>query len=221
MKNTCTLISRLSLRIAYQASNTPTVWPKRRASRKNGLSLTLGEPETRDDVHEVQEAGVARTIRDHAEELHADLIVLCAHGQGGLRDALFGSIAQQVIRQGTVPVLFIRPAGVKDPAMNPVRRILIPLDGSKAHEAAIPVAASLAAQCSAQIWLLTVAPTAETLPVKAAIISRLLPLATIASLESLSQQAEEYLHRIARDLLARGALVSGAVLRGDAAAKLM
>ena len=77
------------------------------------------------DVHEVQEAGVAQTIRDHAEELQADLIVLCAHGNGGLRDMIFGSIAQQVIRQGTVPVLFIRPGyGEQAADANPIHQIL-------------------------------------------------------------------------------------------------
>ena len=173
------------------------------------------------DVHEVQEAGVAQTIRDHTEELHADLIVLCEHGQGGLRGALSGSIAEQVIRQGTAPVLFIRPAGVKDPVVNPIRRILLPLDGLKAHEVAAPVAVALATQCAAQLCVLTVVPTAETLPVKEAITARLRPLSTMAALNSSAHQAEKYVQKITRDLLAQGLLVSGVVLRGDAAAKLM
>jgi nucleotide-binding universal stress UspA family protein len=173
------------------------------------------------DVHEVQEAGVAQTIRDHAEELHADLIVLCAHGNGGLRDMFFGSIAQQVIRQGTIPVLFIRPETVKDPGINPILQILLPLDGSKAHEVAIPVAVFLATKCEAKIRLLTVVPTVETLPVKEAITGRVSPRATSLSLDISAQQAEEYLHKISQELSAQGLSVSVDVLRGNVESKLI
>ena len=121
---------------------------------------------------------MAQTIRDHAEELHADLIVMCAHGNGGLRDMLFGSIAQQVIRQGSIPVLFIRPNQAKEaadelnpPDTYPIRRV-------ETTELAIPVAVYLAEKCAATIRLLTVVPTAETLPVKEAITGRVSPRAT-------------------------------------------
>jgi nucleotide-binding universal stress UspA family protein len=173
------------------------------------------------DVHEVQEAGVAQSIRDHAEELHTDLIALCAHGNGGLRDVLFGSIAEQVIRQGTVPVLFIRPVTVKDSGANPIRQILLPLDGSKAHEVAIPVALSLAAKCGAKIRLLTVISTNETLSVKGAITGRVSPRAVTLSLDISAQQAEEYLHRISQELSTQGVPVSKSVVRGDVPAKLI
>ncbi|MDR3573445.1 MAG: universal stress protein [Anaerolineaceae bacterium] len=173
------------------------------------------------DVHEVQEMGVAQTIRDHAEELHSDMIILCAHGNGGLRDMLFGSIAQQVIRQGTIPVLFIRPDMVKDTGMNPIQQILLPLDGSKAHEVAMPVAVYLAAKCEAKIRLLTVVPTAETLPVKGAITGRVSPRMTALTLDISAQQAEEYLHKISHDLLTQGMPVSSVVLRGNAESRLI
>jgi nucleotide-binding universal stress UspA family protein len=172
------------------------------------------------DVHEVQEVGVAQTIRDHAEELQADMIVLCAHGNGGLRDMIFGSIAQQVIRQGTVPVFFIRPDTV-EAAFQPIRQILLPLDGSKAHEIATPLAVFLAEKCEAKIRLLTVVPTPETLPVKSAITGRVSPRATTLALDNAAQQAEQYLHKLTEELAAQGVQVSGAVLRGSVEARLI
>jgi nucleotide-binding universal stress UspA family protein len=137
-----------------------------------------------------------------------------------LRDALFGSIALQVIREVTVPVVFVRPDHAKDQRTPPVRRVLLPLDGSEAHEVAIPVAASVAAKCGAEIRLLTVVPTTQTLPVKEAIASRVSPRATALTLDISAQQAEEYLRRKSADLSAQGLAVSGEVARGDALSKL-
>src|SRR5579864_3493459 len=45
-------------------------------------------------THEAPEGDVAGSIVAHAEEERADLIVLCTHGGGGVRDLLVGSIAQ-------------------------------------------------------------------------------------------------------------------------------
>ena len=173
------------------------------------------------DVHDVQEDGVAQTIRDHVEELQADLIVLCAHGHGGLRDILFGSIAQQVVRQVTVPVLFVRPGMVTDSAVRPVHQVLLPLDGSKSHEAVLPVAAYVAAQCQAKIRLLTVIPTPDTLSGKEALTSRYYPNTKMLSLDISAQQAENYLSGVARDLSSQGVAVSDVVLRGDAASQIL
>ena len=133
----------------------------------------------------------------------------------------FGSIAQQVIRQGTIPVLFVRPRYGKDSGMNPIRQILLPLDGSKAHEVAIPVAVYLAAKCEAKIQLLTVVPTAETLPVREAITGRVSPRATELTLDISAQQAEEYLDKISQELSTQGMPVSGTVLRGNVHSKLI
>jgi nucleotide-binding universal stress UspA family protein len=183
--------------------------------------LTSAEIACVQHVHESQEAGVAQTIREHAEELSADLIVLCAHGNGGLRDQLYGSIAQQVIRDGTVPVLFIRPNHTSGQKTHPIRRILLPLDGSKSHEVAIPVAISMAEKFGAKITLMTVVPTTETLPIRDALAGRVSPRATNLTLDSLAQQAEGYLHRLSQDLLKQGVSVSKIVSRGDIPSKII
>jgi nucleotide-binding universal stress UspA family protein len=167
------------------------------------------------DVHEVQEEGVAQTISDHVRELQTDMIVLCTHGRGGLRDVLFGSIAQQVIRQVTVPVLFMLSGSVKDSGRKPITQILLPLDGSKAHEAAIPIGTYVARQCQARIRLLTVVPTPETLPGKEALAGRFYPNAKTLSLDLSAQQAEHYLSAISTELANQGITVSKIVLRGD------
>lgn len=95
---------------------------------------------------------VVRTIAAHAAALGTDLIVICTHGHGGLRDLLFGSVAQQVLSGGTIPVLLIQPAAGKQ-APFACRRILVPLDGTGPSEAALPVASALAAACGAEVLL--------------------------------------------------------------------
>lgn len=48
-----------------------------------------------------------------ASELKIDLIVISAHGRGGLRRVLLGSTAEHVLRRAPCPVMVVRP-GDKD-----------------------------------------------------------------------------------------------------------
>src|SRR5436305_13626902 len=48
-------------------------------------------------VHGTEENNVAMSIASHVAELQADVIALCTHGRSGLRRAVSGSIAQQVL----------------------------------------------------------------------------------------------------------------------------
>ncbi len=180
----------------------------------NGIEVEI-------DVHEPRQANVALSISDHARELQADLVVLCAHGSGGLRDILIGSIAQQVIHQETIPVLFIRPEPSAKVGIEPWKVILVPLDGNQVHETALPIAASVAAKYKASLRLLTVVPTAETLRNKEAAISRLLPASTVMALDLSAQESKDYLQKISRDLFGQGIPVSGLVLRGDPVSRII
>ena len=47
-------------------------------------------------------------VVEQANEWHADLVVLGTHGRRGVKRALLGSDAEQVIRMSPVPVLLIR-----------------------------------------------------------------------------------------------------------------
>jgi nucleotide-binding universal stress UspA family protein len=50
----------------------------------------------------------AETIVQAAERLNVDAISLASHGRGGLTRALLGSVAEQVVRQSSRPVLVVR-----------------------------------------------------------------------------------------------------------------
>ncbi|MCA1553359.1 MAG: universal stress protein, partial [Chloroflexi bacterium] len=114
-------------------------------------------------VHSEQPQNVAKMIVDQAAELSADLIVLSTHGHSDLREKLLGSIAQQVVHEGRVPVLLVRPQREPTATLRAVNNILLPLDGERVHERAIPVAMELADALGATVHLLSVVPTLETL----------------------------------------------------------
>lgn len=51
---------------------------------------------------------VANVILDAAQKVPANLIVISTHGRGGFSRLVFGSVADKVIRQSTIPVLIVR-----------------------------------------------------------------------------------------------------------------
>ncbi|NTV63380.1 MAG: universal stress protein [Oscillochloris sp.] len=56
----------------------------------------------------------ARAILMAAEERGADLIALATRGRSGLTRAILGSVADKVLRGGTLPVLALRPSHPED-----------------------------------------------------------------------------------------------------------
>jgi nucleotide-binding universal stress UspA family protein len=51
------------------------------------------------------------TISKYAQDKKVDLIVIATHGRSGLKRVVWGSVAEQVIRNSSVPVLVIRVLG--------------------------------------------------------------------------------------------------------------
>jgi len=180
--------------------------------------IATGRLAVRTHVHTVEVASVAQSIVEHAEEFASGVIALCTHGRGGLRHRLFGSIAQQVIRLGTTPVLLVPAGGGPDPAAFACRSILVPLDGDPDHEGVLPAVAALAARCAATVVLALVVPTFETLSGAMTAPSRLMPAATARLLDMSAQEAKNYLASPRRRLVGQGVRVSAHVFRGDPAA---
>jgi nucleotide-binding universal stress UspA family protein len=55
-----------------------------------------------------------RMILNAARELGAHLIVLATHGRGGLARLAMGSVTQAVLHRSAVPLMIVRPAGVRE-----------------------------------------------------------------------------------------------------------
>jgi nucleotide-binding universal stress UspA family protein len=172
-------------------------------------------------VHREAAEEVSNSIIRHVQELQIDLVACCAHGSGGLRDRLIGSIAQQVIQQGATPVLFVRPEMDFQRVQLPPKTILAPLDGDGQHEDALVTAAAIAEACGAKIELVTVVPTPATLRAEQTGPGMLMPITTAALLELTQRGAVEYLQEKAGQLCGQGVQVHGQVARGDAASEIL
>jgi nucleotide-binding universal stress UspA family protein len=166
-------------------------------------------------VHSTEVKDVATSIAEHAEELKSDLIVMCAHGRGGMRDVLFGSIAQQVIARGGTPVLLLRPSSTSTPEAFDIRRIMLPLDSESAHDESFPYAVELARAYEAGIIMLTVIPTYSTLTGEEAATSSLLPGTTTALLDIQEQAAHDHLQTHVDELKKSGIEVFAETARGE------
>jgi nucleotide-binding universal stress UspA family protein len=81
-----------------------------------------------------------------------DLIVMCTHGERGLKRWVLGSVAQKVARHAPVPVLVLHQHTTRagaHPSIERPLRVLVPLDGSALAQAALPPAAQLVAALAA------------------------------------------------------------------------
>ncbi len=169
-------------------------------------------------VHPNQEKDVVASIIGHAGEFGADLVILATHGWGGMRDILVGSIAQQVLRRGIVPVLLVKPS--PDRAAQPleISRVLVPLDGSRSHDdAVLPVAEEVARALNVELRLLVVVPTLTTVAGDKAAVATLMPSATSAALDLEKEDATGYLEEVAGRLRTNGIPTTAEVRRGEPA----
>ena len=92
----------------------------------------------------------AQKIQDVGEDEQADLIVMCSHGDTGIKRFMLGSVAQKVARHSTVPVFVLRqdgsvPVSSYPDHLRPLRAVMavVALDGSALAEDALLPAASL------------------------------------------------------------------------------
>lgn len=107
--------------------------------------------------------GVAAAIRDEARRVPGTLVAMCSHGRSGAMQAVFGSVALQVLRALGEPMVVYRPSADGPPALSKVERIVLPLDGSALSESITPQAVELAKWLGARIVVVSVIEPASRL----------------------------------------------------------
>jgi nucleotide-binding universal stress UspA family protein len=177
---------------------------------KEGLALTG----TGGVVTHVRSGPVARTLDAIAAELDADLVVMTTHGRGTWQRAWLGSVADVMIRQGHRPVLLLRERDLGPvSAQGAPRRVIIPLDGSEAAEAALQTAELVVDHDATTIELLLVLQ--EPMPMATSYLPHAVAEGGLA--EARKERSTAYLESIAERLKAKGFFVDYRVLSaGDA-----
>lgn len=165
-------------------------------------------------VHNTQVKNVTASIVEHVEEFKPDLIIMCAHGRSGIRDMLFGGIAQQVLAKGMTPLLLLQPMTSQRKSFK-LRRILLPLDSESLHDDSLPMAKYLAKAYEAELHLLCVIPTFTTLAGEQAAASSILPATTNALLDIKEEHAKDHLQEHLNELIKEGFHTSAEIARGD------
>ncbi len=127
----------------------------------------------------------------YEQSAHIDLVAMCSKGRTGPARLVFGSLADQLLRRGSAPILRVRPFGAA--AILP--QALVPLDGSPHAETALDVAEHLAQrQVIRDVCLLRVIGAAKEGP-----------------------EAENYLELIGQRLERQGIACGRRVMMGDVA----
>ncbi len=142
----------------------------------------------------ISEAGasVARVLAGEVDATSARCVVMTTHGRGGLERLWLGSVADQLIRLLQVPVFLLRA-----PPPAPIRRVLVPLDGTLSAERVLPFAHHFARLTHASLTLLHVVLLESELmvtPHGARWVELTMPR------ERAVEEAERYLESTARQL---------------------
>lgn len=166
-------------------------------------------------VHAPAVSDVAGGIVAHRRELSPDLIVMCTHGPGGFERLLRGSLAQQVVALGKIPLLLVRSDAEGEGRPFSTERLLVPLDGTPEHEAGLELACALGAAGRSRLHLLSVVTSTLALAGRQATLSRFMPGTTQALQKIAAANLEVYLEKQADRLRELGIETTAEVRYGE------
>jgi nucleotide-binding universal stress UspA family protein len=181
------------------------------------LSDWGARPGTRVDV-EVLFGKPAEKILTYAANKNVSLVVMASRGRSGEGPWLLGNIASKVLRATTKPVLLIRKEAPVEGLQRKglLRRILVPLDGSRVAEQIVPQALGLARVTEGDVILFHVYESLITMISGDA----LTPLSKEEAREANKHREEEakgYLRTVSVPLREKGLMVSEVVACGNPA----
>ncbi len=140
----------------------------------------------------------AEDIVKYTEKNDIRLIIMASHGSSGIIPWATGGMASKVIDAIGVPLLLIKETKRrKTKEKRLINRILLPLDGSEAGEAAITRAKELKSRLEAEVILLEVVPEGRHIRTVGGLDYILYPEQEI---ETFKAKAREYLDKVYKRL---------------------
>jgi nucleotide-binding universal stress UspA family protein len=110
---------------------------------------------------EVRRGAAAFELAELAAQEGFSLLLMCSRGKSGLKRLLLGSVAEEVLRRSTIPVMIVHPLAKAAGRMR-IKRIVVPLDGSARSASILPHVAALAKAVGARLlFMTTVEPRAK------------------------------------------------------------
>jgi len=163
----------------------------------------------------------AAQIVEYAEQENVGLIAMSTHGRSGLARWVMGSGIDKILRACEQPVLLVRPRdeSASGEAAARLSKIILPLDGSNAAEAALPFAEELSKALGLEVILIQVIGVETTV--------RFGPMAPDSwpvpsdILQRLDVVASGYLKGLATELKNKGLTVQWEILRGSAGPRIV
>ena len=105
----------------------------------------------------VDVGGVPEMLRAIIRREHIDLTIVGTHGRTGLSKLALGSVAEEVFRHASCPVLTVGPRSWdSDPQTVRLKHVLFPTDFSPDSANALPLALSIAADFGARVTMMHV-----------------------------------------------------------------
>jgi nucleotide-binding universal stress UspA family protein len=160
----------------------------------------------------------AQEILNYAADKNVSLVVMASRGTSGEGPWLLGNIAAKVLRATTKPLLLVRKEAAAEGLQRKglIKRILVPLDGSKVAEQIVPHAEDLARSMGAELILF------QTYESFLGVISgEAMVTMSAEEIKEANRHREEdakaYLRTIAGTLREMGLTVSEVVVPGDPA----
>lgn len=154
----------------------------------------------------VRRGQAAREIVDAARDQGCDLIVMATRGGSKVKRWMIGGVTEQVMRLSPVPVLPVW-SHLPTPRQGHVRRLIVPLDGSKRAESIVWWSIRLAQLLRAKLVFLHVYPNGKETPRDW----------NEKTYEALSAR----MTRIAQSLCKQGVHAEFKLQRGDAAERIL
>jgi len=144
----------------------------------------------------------ADEIISYAEKNDVGLIIMTSHGRSGIMSWATGSIASKLLQATAVPMLLVRAVKPGRKVQRPVllNRILLPLDGSEAGEAAVGYVGELMSRLESEVILFGVVSSGQHIRTVGGLDYISYPEEQLAMFK---KEAEEYLDGVYRKLKRR------------------
>jgi len=156
----------------------------------------------------------AEEIISYGEKKDIGLVVMTSHGHSGKTGWAAGSVANKVLHDIKVPLLLVKVTkpSKKAPPKRLLTKVLLPLDGSEAGEAAVPYVGELMSRLELEVILFGVVPTGQHIRSVGGLDFILYPE---QQLEIFKKEASEYLDGVYRKLKRRKGEVKVELKVGD------